>query len=145
QDVLSVGGYKSDTFAEDADLTLRLVTGRGRVVYEPLMEVHTEIPEQMVPLIKQRYRWNRGILQAVRKHVRRGMFVREPHVAIVVLYMMTETMILPVANVAVTLMSLFYQVLAMDFSLLSLWLAVLLLLDLAVLLVTLVDHRWPLK
>jgi len=32
-----------------------------------------------------------------------------------------------------------------DFSLLSLWLIVLVLLDVSVLLVTLVDHRWPLQ
>jgi cellulose synthase/poly-beta-1,6-N-acetylglucosamine synthase-like glycosyltransferase len=146
EQILEIGGYEADTFAEDCDLTLRLVTQSGRVVYEPYMEVRTEVPEEIMPLIKQRYRWNRGILQAVRKHLHKGLrSLNDPHAVLVIGYMALESLILPVANVMIALMSLIYQFFAVDFSLLSMWLIVLVLLDISVLLITLVDNRWPLK
>jgi cellulose synthase/poly-beta-1,6-N-acetylglucosamine synthase-like glycosyltransferase len=68
RDVLAkVGGYDNDTFAEDADLTLKLVTAGWHVVYEERAIAWTESPEIFVDLIRQRYRWTRGILQALRK------------------------------------------------------------------------------
>ena len=62
-----VGGYDTDTFAEDADLTLKLLTAGWQVVYEEGAVAWTEAPERLLDLIKQRYRWTRGILQALRK------------------------------------------------------------------------------
>jgi len=68
RDVLrSVGGYDTDTFAEDADLTLKIVTAGWHIVYEARAVAWTEAPEHFLDLIKQRYRWTRGILQALRK------------------------------------------------------------------------------
>ena len=63
----AVGGYDTDTFAEDADLTLKLLTGGWHIAYEDRAIAYTEAPEQLHDLIKQRYRWTRGILQALRK------------------------------------------------------------------------------
>jgi len=144
--ILNIGGYAADTFAEDCDLTLRLITEQGRVVYEPYMEVKTEVPEQVLPLIKQRYRWNRGVLQAVKKHLQHMIHhLNDPHRALVVFYMVLESIVLPLANVTIAILSLIYQIVSADFSLLSLWLVVLILLDLSVLVVTLVDTRWPLS
>jgi biofilm PGA synthesis N-glycosyltransferase PgaC len=68
--LLRVGGYDSDTFAEDADLTLKLLTGGWHVVYEERAIAYTEAPETLLELVKQRYRWTRGILQALRKRAR---------------------------------------------------------------------------
>lgn len=66
--LLEVGGWDSDTFAEDCDLTLKLVTNKGHIEYEPEAISYTEAPEKLLQLLKQRYRWTRGILQALRKH-----------------------------------------------------------------------------
>jgi len=63
-----VGGYDTDTFAEDADLTLKLLTDGWHIVYEDRAIAYTEAPEQLLDLLKQRYRWTRGILQALKKH-----------------------------------------------------------------------------
>jgi len=63
-----VGGYDTDTFAEDADLTLKLLTDGWHIVYEDRAIAYTEAPEHLLDLLKQRYRWTRGILQALRKH-----------------------------------------------------------------------------
>jgi biofilm PGA synthesis N-glycosyltransferase PgaC len=64
-----VGGYRSDTFAEDADLTLALLTSGWHVAYEERAIAYTEAPERYLDLVKQRYRWTRGILQTLRKHL----------------------------------------------------------------------------
>jgi biofilm PGA synthesis N-glycosyltransferase PgaC len=69
RDALSrVGGYDSDTYAEDADLTLKLLTDGWHIVYENRAIAYTEAPEHLLDLLKQRYRWTRGILQALKKH-----------------------------------------------------------------------------
>lgn len=62
------GFYSSDTFAEDCDITLKILRAGWRVTYEPLAIAWTEAPATLLDLLKQRYRWTRGILQAVRKH-----------------------------------------------------------------------------
>jgi poly-beta-1,6-N-acetyl-D-glucosamine synthase len=66
--VLQLGGYDSDTFAEDTDLTLKILSRGWRVVYEERAIAITEAPETMLDLMKQRYRWTRGILQALDKY-----------------------------------------------------------------------------
>ena len=65
--LLSVGGYDNDTFAEDADLTLKIITAGWHVVYEERAIAWTEAPEFFLDIVRQRYRWTRGILQALRK------------------------------------------------------------------------------
>jgi poly-beta-1,6-N-acetyl-D-glucosamine synthase len=68
--LLAIGGYESDTFAEDCDTTLRLLIEGWQIKYEPKSIAYTEAPEKLLDLLKQRYRWTRGILQALRKHRR---------------------------------------------------------------------------
>ena len=67
-DILEVGGYSHDTFAEDADLTLKLIEKNRKIDFEPEAVAYTEAPDELLELLKQRYRWTRGILQAIRKH-----------------------------------------------------------------------------
>jgi cellulose synthase/poly-beta-1,6-N-acetylglucosamine synthase-like glycosyltransferase len=68
RDILwSVGGYDNDTFAEDADLTLKILTAGWHIAYEERAVAWTEAPEFYLDLVRQRYRWTRGILQALRK------------------------------------------------------------------------------
>ena len=64
----SAGFYTSDTFAEDADLTLRILSKGWKINYEPNSISFTEAPAKLQQLLKQRYRWTRGILQSIRKH-----------------------------------------------------------------------------
>lgn len=63
-----IGYYASDTFAEDADLTLKILAAGWKIKYEPNAMALTEAPQKFHQLLKQRYRWTRGILQAIRKH-----------------------------------------------------------------------------
>lgn len=68
QAVLDVGGYSSDTLAEDADLTVSLERRGWKVVYEPRALALTEAPESVRAFLKQRFRWMFGTLQVAYKH-----------------------------------------------------------------------------
>ncbi|HEY5677103.1 MAG TPA: glycosyltransferase family 2 protein, partial [Myxococcales bacterium] len=66
--VLEAGGFHEDTLAEDTDLTLRLIARGLRVVYAEHALAYTEAPETSRALLKQRFRWTYGVLQACWKH-----------------------------------------------------------------------------
>ncbi len=73
--VREAGGYHIDTVAEDADLTMALLRNGYRVEYEDLALAFTEAPTNANALMRQRFRWSFGILQAVFKH--KGVFARK--------------------------------------------------------------------
>jgi cellulose synthase/poly-beta-1,6-N-acetylglucosamine synthase-like glycosyltransferase/peptidoglycan/xylan/chitin deacetylase (PgdA/CDA1 family) len=61
-------GYHSNTVAEDADLTMNLLEQGYCVIYEDRALAFTEAPVNADGLIRQRFRWSFGILQAIFKH-----------------------------------------------------------------------------
>lgn len=63
------GGYHSNTVAEDADLTMILLEQGLSVIYEDQALAFTEAPVNMDGLMRQRFRWSFGIMQAVFKHL----------------------------------------------------------------------------
>ena len=74
QPVLDCGGFLHDTLAEDTDFTLA-IRRRGYVIrYEQDAIAYTEAPEDTKSLLKQRFRWVFGTLQASWKH-RDALFV----------------------------------------------------------------------
>jgi peptidoglycan-N-acetylglucosamine deacetylase len=73
--VREAGGYHIDTVAEDADLTMALLRRGYRVEYEDMALAYTEAPTNANGLMRQRFRWSFGILQAVYKH--RRVFARK--------------------------------------------------------------------
>ncbi|HKE32265.1 MAG TPA: glycosyltransferase family 2 protein, partial [Candidatus Angelobacter sp.] len=66
--VREAGGYHTDTVAEDADLTMSLLENGWRVINEDRALAFTEAPTTANGLMRQRFRWSFGILQAVWKH-----------------------------------------------------------------------------
>ncbi len=73
--VREAGGFHTDTVAEDADLTMALLRRGYRVEYEDRSLAFTEAPVNGKGLMRQRFRWSFGILQAVWKH--RAVFARK--------------------------------------------------------------------
>jgi cellulose synthase/poly-beta-1,6-N-acetylglucosamine synthase-like glycosyltransferase/peptidoglycan/xylan/chitin deacetylase (PgdA/CDA1 family)/spore germination protein YaaH len=67
--VRAVGGYYHDTVAEDADLTMALLQAGYWVNYEDRALAYTEAPTKANGLMRQRFRWSFGIMQAVWKHI----------------------------------------------------------------------------
>jgi len=74
QPVKDGGCYHVNTVAEDADLTMNLLQQGYKVIYEDHALAFTEAPDNMRGLMRQRFRWSFGILQAVFKH--RGAFLK---------------------------------------------------------------------
>jgi cellulose synthase/poly-beta-1,6-N-acetylglucosamine synthase-like glycosyltransferase/peptidoglycan/xylan/chitin deacetylase (PgdA/CDA1 family)/spore germination protein YaaH len=66
--VRQAGGYPINTVAEDADLTMNLLEHNYKVIYEDRALAFTEAPTTVHGLMRQRFRWSFGILQAVFKH-----------------------------------------------------------------------------
>lgn len=63
-----VGLYERDTVTEDMDQTIKLVKTGRFVLYEPDAVVHTEAPEDLGSLLRQRKRWYGGTVQVLMKH-----------------------------------------------------------------------------
>ena len=68
QALLDVGLYDTDTYAEDADVTIKLERAGWRVIDEPKALAVTEAPETIREFNKQRFRWMFGTLQVAYKH-----------------------------------------------------------------------------
>jgi cellulose synthase/poly-beta-1,6-N-acetylglucosamine synthase-like glycosyltransferase len=126
-----VGYFASDTFAEDADLSLRILAKGWKLYYEPNSISFTEAPVKLQQLLKQRYRWTRGILQSIRKHKK---LMLNPTInfgdSFILWSMFYEALIWPPMNIAA---HLFFIVAALAFgftSLIFFWWAGLALLDL---------------
>lgn len=132
-----VGFYDTDTFAEDADLTLKLISAGWKIAYEDQSIAWTQAPDRWLDLIQQRYRWTRGILQALRK--RKSLFLKpfpDFPLWLSALEMGFEAVMWPMMNVFA---HLFFAIVALLFGmgeLLLYWWILLTLLDLAAALVT---------
>jgi peptidoglycan-N-acetylglucosamine deacetylase len=62
------GGFAGDTVAEDTDLTLTIRRHGWKILYDEDAIGRTEVPDTMDALVRQRFRWTFGTLQAVWKH-----------------------------------------------------------------------------
>jgi cellulose synthase/poly-beta-1,6-N-acetylglucosamine synthase-like glycosyltransferase/peptidoglycan/xylan/chitin deacetylase (PgdA/CDA1 family) len=106
--VLDVGGFASDTLAEDTDLTIRLARAGYRVRNAPAAIAMTEAPDTIRGFLGQRSRWTLGTLQAVWKS-RSALFRRRggtvgaivlPHI---LLFQFVLPLISPLADLFVLL------------------------------------------
>ncbi|HLW77557.1 MAG TPA: glycosyltransferase, partial [Bryobacteraceae bacterium] len=61
-------GFSGDTVAEDTDLTLTIRRNGWKILYDEDAIGRTEVPDTVNALVRQRFRWTFGTLQAVWKH-----------------------------------------------------------------------------
>jgi peptidoglycan-N-acetylglucosamine deacetylase len=103
--VKAAGGYPLNTVAEDADLTMSLLEQGLKVVYEDRALAFTEAPINARGLMRQRFRWSFGTLQAVWKH--RAAFVRNKAMGLFALpNIVIFQMLLPLVSPFIDLMFL---------------------------------------
>ncbi len=62
------GGFNADTVAEDTDLTITIRRAGWKIYYEEEAIGWTDAPETAAALVRQRFRWTFGTLQAFWKH-----------------------------------------------------------------------------
>ena len=75
--VQMAGGFATDTFAEDFDITLAVLKAGFRVEYDDSAIAYTIAPHGIEDLLKQRRRWYRGMIQVLAKH--EDMFLRKKY------------------------------------------------------------------
>lgn len=100
--VPGMGPLRTDTLGEDLELTWRLHRAGYRVAFAPRAVVHAESPSTLRGLWKQRVRWARGLLQALRLH--RGM-IGNPRYGMFgafLAYTIVATVLLPVVQIVGT-------------------------------------------
>jgi peptidoglycan-N-acetylglucosamine deacetylase len=83
QALLEIGGFATDTLAEDADATLALQRRGWKILYEPSAQAFTEAPETLRAFLKQRFRWVFGTLQVAHKHAGEVFSKRASGVALI--------------------------------------------------------------
>ena len=62
------GGFSADTVAEDTDLTITIRRAGWKINYDEEAIGWTDAPESAAALVRQRFRWTFGTLQAFWKH-----------------------------------------------------------------------------
>lgn len=78
--VEKVGSFSNDTFAEDFDITMKILEQGYKVEYEDTAISYTDAPKNLEDFLKQRRRWYRGMLQVLDKHrnlyfsIKHGLF-----------------------------------------------------------------------
>ncbi|HET7712127.1 MAG TPA: glycosyltransferase family 2 protein, partial [Thermoanaerobaculia bacterium] len=127
------GGYDSDTFAEDFDMTVKILADGWKINYEPKAVAFTEAPEELLDIIKQRYRWSRGILQTLRKQ--KHLLTRSSGTVTTPLslwYMIFEGLVWPAMNIFANLFFVYIALFSGLGRLLVMWWLLLTLLDLLI-------------
>jgi cellulose synthase/poly-beta-1,6-N-acetylglucosamine synthase-like glycosyltransferase len=71
--IVKLGGFPSNTLAEDQDLTITVQRAGYTVLFDQEAIAWTEAPDTMSGLAKQRFRWAFGTLQCLWKHRRANL------------------------------------------------------------------------
>ncbi|MBD3287515.1 glycosyltransferase, partial [candidate division KSB1 bacterium] len=146
QAIIDAGWYASDTYAEDADLTLKIRQAGWQIIYEPKAIAYTEAPESMYQLLKQRYRWTRGLLQSLKKHRERLFKPQENMLNSLVLWsMFYEAILWPSMNIFANLFLILVAVFYGMSNLIPLWWLSIALLDIMAALYCVATEKEDLK
>lgn len=122
------------TFAEDADITMRLLAAGWKVTGDRSMVAYTEAPETVYELLRQRYRWRRGIYQAFADNML-GLITSPRGWGIpITLFVAAESFAMEVINFGFTIFFLTHFLRFGDLDLLSSWYLVIIALDVLTLL-----------
>lgn len=137
QALASVAGYREDAqlFAEDADITVRLLAEGWQVKSDSQLFAQTEAPETVFALLRQRYRWKRGIYQVLHDNFYRLITAPKLRAPFIESLLIAEGFLLEILGFGITLFMIVNILYTASFNLLLAWLAVLFILDFLVLLI----------
>jgi poly-beta-1,6-N-acetyl-D-glucosamine synthase len=103
--IRQVSGYNTSgrCFAEDADLTMRLLVNGWRVKGETRMIARTEVPDSIYSLLRQRYRWKRGLFQAWFDNVYHLLSSGRKGCTLIAAILMFESFVFDISSFGITL------------------------------------------
>ncbi len=124
-------GYDEDKqlFAEDADLTVRLLALGWYISSDEDMQAVTEAPDTVGSLLRQRYRWKRGIYQVLHNSFFRLMTAPDKRRPLIAILLVLEGFLFEVLGFGVTLFMLSNIIMLGEIKLVIGWLIVLFALD----------------
>lgn len=125
----NIGGYEKEntTFAEDTELTLRLLAKGHEIICDDDMIAYTEAPISYTDLFRQRYRWTRGIYQALLKNTYKLIMSTHTKIHVLYMFLMWEQVIIPVIDFFLLSLFVFHFIFSSNsfiYSLLFLYVAV---------------------
>ncbi|TNF24953.1 MAG: glycosyltransferase family 2 protein [Deltaproteobacteria bacterium] len=134
QAMIEAGGYEigREVFAEDAELTVRLLTKGWKVVGDERMVATTEAPREIFPLLRQRYRWKRGLFQAFAKNILELINSRQKNFLFLFFNLLFDSFLFDVINFGIMLGFIVHFVSFGTISMMYVWFFALLFLDILV-------------
>ena len=139
-----IGGYSEDKnlFAEDADLTVRLLAKGYQIVSEDRIVASTEAPVEVYPLLRQRYRWKRGIYQTLHLNFRELILAANARQTFIAIFLVMEGFFMEIISFSITLFILASFFRFAELQLLYAWFGLLFGLDLLVLMFAVGKNWW---
>lgn len=130
--IKKVGGYNADKdiFAEDAELTVRLLANGSQLKGENRMISRTEGPDSIYDLLRQRYRWKRGLYQAFIVSLPNLLKFKTKRRQYLCLFLVYESFLSEIINFCLTLFFVISFYRTGEFGLFSIWFVSLIAIDL---------------
>lgn len=99
--LIEIGGLTRNRqiFAEDAELSMRLIANGWKIRSEQDMVATTEAPSDWLSFFRQRYRWNRGVFQALSANFGPMAFSTQPLARFAAIHLYLEAWALPLINI----------------------------------------------
>lgn len=116
-------------FAEDAELSMRLIAHGWKIRSEEGMIAYTEAPGDWKSFFRQRYRWNRGVFQALTANFNPMTASPKPLARFAALHLYAESWLLPLMNILLIANFLIRLFIYREANLFTIWIAFAVFLD----------------
>ncbi|TRO61086.1 glycosyltransferase [Candidatus Bathyarchaeota archaeon] len=125
--IRSVGGWSSETLAEDLDLSIQMQLKGWKYIFLPKITCPGEIPATFKLLRKQQARWAKGFAQCFKKHYR--SIIKSPLLSIFqkfeALMLLATYFVAPVSVLSLILMPFYFSIFPISFFFHDYWLTIL--------------------
>lgn len=126
-----VGGFitSRNMFAEDAEMSLRLIANGWKIRSEEGMLAYTESPDTLRGFFRQRYRWNRGTFQALELNFPKMIAGENKLSNFLALHLFSEIWLTPLLNVMLIFNFVTRMLLYQEIHLFTIWIAFVVFID----------------
>ncbi|WP_455369968.1 glycosyltransferase, partial [[Eubacterium] cellulosolvens] len=125
--IRSVGGWTSETLAEDLDLSINMQLKGWKYIFLPKITCPGEIPANFKLLRKQQARWAKGFAQCFKKHYR--SIIRSPILSMFqkfeALMLLATYFVAPISVFSLILMPFYFSIFPISFFFHDYWLTIL--------------------